>query len=232
MNRRERILAEKEGRRPRKLNDSDDLLGVCDAMRMGGIRFKSDTEGVFLSDEQETAAPPWATLRTLEYAARHFENEASGLAEKWLNQLIQPGSSLGGARPKATVVDPDGQFWIARFPSRHDEYDAGAWEKIVHDLAGLCGLNIPESKLEKFSKLGSTFLAKRFDRLGDHSPGPLEAVGLAVRLIPRSDRSHAPGFQRLRRLVSPKHRRPVGLSSGILPGRTPAFCQAEQNMLS
>lgn len=98
MNKRERILAEKEGRKPSKLYDSDYLLGVYDETRMGGIRFKTNPDGPFLSDDKETAAPPWATLRTLEEASRNFESDESGLTEKWLNQLIKPGSSLGGAR--------------------------------------------------------------------------------------------------------------------------------------
>lgn len=166
MNKRERILAEKEGRKPSKLYDSDYLLGVYDETRMGGIRFKVNQEGPFLSDDNETAAPPWATLRTLEEASRNFENDETGLTEKWLNQLIKPGSSLGGARPKATVVDIKDQLWIAKFPSKNDENDTGAWEIVAHDLAALCGLNVPEAKLEKFSPLGSTFLIKRFDRLG------------------------------------------------------------------
>ena len=165
MNKRERILAEKEGRKPSKLHDSDYLLGVYDETRMGGIRFKADPEGPFLSDDKETAAPPWATLRTLEEASRNFESDESGLPEKWLNQLIKPGSSLGGARPKATVVDTSGQLWIAKFPSKHDENDTGAWEMVVHSLAVLCGLDVPEAKLEKFSSLGSTYLVKRFDRI-------------------------------------------------------------------
>ncbi|HCS14457.1 MAG TPA: toxin HipA [Lachnospiraceae bacterium] len=167
MNKRERILADKEGRKPNKLYDSDYLLGVYDETRMGGIRFKLDPNGPFLSDDQETAAPPWATLRTLEEASRHFESDESGLAEKWLNQLIKPGSSLGGARPKATVIDTKDQLWIAKFPSKNDENDVGAWEMVAHDLAALCGLNVPEAKLEKFSSLGSTFLVKRFDRIRD-----------------------------------------------------------------
>lgn len=166
MNKRERILAEKEGRKPSKLYDSDYLLGVYDETRMGGVRFKVNPEGPFLSDDKETAAPPWATLRTLEEASRNFENDETGLTEKWLNQLIKPGSSLGGARPKATVVDTKDQLWIAKFPSKNDENDTGAWEIVAHDLAELCGLNVPEAKLEKFSPLGSTFLIKRFDRLG------------------------------------------------------------------
>ena len=165
MNKRERILAEKEGRKPAKLYDSDYLLGVYDETRLGGIRFKTEPNGAFLSDDKETAAPPWASLRTLEEASRNFENEDIALSEKWLNQLIRPGSSLGGARPKATVIDPKEQLWIAKFPSRNDENDSGAWEMVTHDLAEICGLHVPEAKLEKFSKLGSTYLVKRFDRI-------------------------------------------------------------------
>ena len=165
MNKRERILAEKEGRKPAKLYDSDYLLGVYDETRLGGIRFKTEPNGAFLSDDKETAAPPWASLRALEEASRNFENEDTALSEKWLNQLIRPGSSLGGARPKATVMDPKEQLWIAKFPSRNDENDSGAWEMVTHDLARICGLHVPEAKLEKFSKLGSTYLVKRFDRI-------------------------------------------------------------------
>lgn len=166
MMKRERLQAEKEKRKPRKLNDSDFLLGVCDETRMGGIRFKLETGGEFLSEDKEVAIPPWTTLRTLEEASRQFENDANILNEKWLNQLINPGSSLGGARPKATVVDTEGNLWIAKFPSKNDDNNTGAWEKVVHDLARMCGLNVPESRIETFSKLGSTFLVKRFDRDG------------------------------------------------------------------
>ncbi len=167
MNKRERLLANKENRKPRKLYDSDYLLGVDDETRMGGLRFKLDLNGPFLSEDKDTATPPWTTLRTLEEAARTFEKDDIGSTERWLNQLIKPGSSLGGARPKATVVDTTGQLWIAKFPSKNDENDTGAWEMVAHDLASLCGLNVPEAKLEKFSSLGSTFLVKRFDRDGN-----------------------------------------------------------------
>lgn len=166
MDRRERFQADKEGRKPRKLNDTDYLLGVYDETRMGAIRFKDAPDGAFVSDDTEMAAPPWVTLRTLEEASRNFENEDTTMQEKWLNQLIKPGSSLGGARPKATVQDPKGELWIAKFPSRKDDYNVGAWEKTAHDLAKLCRLNVPETKLEKLSKFGSTFLIKRFDRNG------------------------------------------------------------------
>lgn len=164
MNRREALNARSEGRKPQKLLDSDYLLGVYDETRMGALRFSLDNGETFLSDDKETAAPPWATLRTLEEASREFEKDENALDDKWLNQLLKPGSSLGGARPKATVQDVDGSLWIAKFPSKHDENNTGAWEKVVHDLAKMCGLNVPESRLETFSKSGSTFLVRRFDR--------------------------------------------------------------------
>lgn len=166
MQKRESIQASKEGRKPAKLNDSDYLLGVFDETRMGGIRFKLEENGPFLSDDKDSSVPPWATLRTLEEASRQFENDDEVQKEKWLEQLLRPGSSLGGARPKATIQDTHGELWIAKFPSSKDENNTGAWEKVVHDLARMCGLNVPESKLETFSKLGSTFLVKRFDRSG------------------------------------------------------------------
>ena len=166
MTRRERILAEQEGRKPRKLLGSDFLLGVYDETRMGAIRFKLDKDGPFLSDDSETPTPPWTSLRTLEEASRQFENDESGLESKWINQLIKPCSSLGGARPKATVLDPKGNLWIAKFPSKHDDVNVGAWEKATHELASLCGLDVPESMLVNFSRYGSTFLVRRFDRNG------------------------------------------------------------------
>lgn len=166
INRRERIDAERENRKPRELHTSDYLLGVYDETRMGAIRFKTDREGEFLSNDSEVAAPPWTTLRSLEEASRNFETDENFLNDKWLKQLIKPGSSLGGARPKANIEAPDGSLWIAKFPSKNDEWNIGAWEKVTHDLAKMCGLDAPESKLETFSKLGSTFLVKRFDRDG------------------------------------------------------------------
>lgn len=167
MKRREMIRAKKEGVKPRRLLERDYLLGVYDQSRMGGLRFKTEAQGDFLSDDELLATPPWTSLRKLEQASVAFEKDDSGLEEKWLKQLIAPGSSLGGARPKATVKAPDGSLWIAKFPSRNDEWNMGAWEMVVHDLAQMCGLDVPEAGLEKFSKLGSTYLVKRFDRQGE-----------------------------------------------------------------
>ena len=167
MKRREEIRAKAAGERPKKLLDSDYLIGVNDEARMGGLRFKTTRDGDFVSSDREYATPPWTSLRELEQASIKFENEDDSLNEKWIKQLIAPGSSLGGARPKASVIAPDGSLWIAKFPSKHDDFNSGAWEMVVHELARKCGLNVPEARLEKFSKLGSTFLVKRFDREGD-----------------------------------------------------------------
>ncbi len=166
MKRREAILAKKEERKPRRLTDVDFLLGVYDETRMGALRFALTENGPFLSNDKDLATPPWTTLRKLETASLAFEKNDDGMEEKWLKQLLAPGSSLGGARPKASVEAPDGSLWIAKFPSKNDDVNVGAWEMVVHDLAVLCGLDVPEAKLENFSKAGSTFLVKRFDREG------------------------------------------------------------------
>lgn len=166
MKRREAIRAKKEERKPRRLTELDFLLGVYDETRMGALRFSEHENGPFVSNDKDLATPPWTTLRKLESASLAFEKNDDGMEEKWLKQLIAPGSSLGGARPKASVTAPDGSLWIAKFPSKNDEVNKGAWEMVVHDLAVMCGLNVPEAKLENFSKTGSTFLIKRFDREG------------------------------------------------------------------
>ena len=137
MKRREEFRAKKAEEKPRRLLESDYLLGVYDEARMGGLRFKTELEGEFLSNEEENATPPWTSLRELEQASIAFENDDIGLDEKWLKQLLAPGSSLGGARPKASVMAPDGSLWIAKFPSKHDEFNSGAWEMVVHDLTEL-----------------------------------------------------------------------------------------------
>lgn len=167
MKRREAILAKKEGRKPRELSETDYLLGVHDEARMGALRFALQEEGPFLSCETEMAAPPWATLRDLEAASLAFEKDEDIFDDRWLEMLLAPGSSLGGARPKATIKAPDDSLWIAKFPSKQDEYDSGAWEMVIHELARECRLNVPEAKLERFSDTGSTFLVKRFDRHGN-----------------------------------------------------------------
>ena len=167
MKRREVIAARKENRRPRQLTEIDYLLGVYDEARMGALRFALQKDRPFLSADKELATPPYTTLRTLEAAVIAYENDETGVEEQWLQQLLAPGSSLGGARPKASVMAPDNSLWIAKFPSKHDECNSGAWEMVVHDLADLCGLNVPDAKLDTISAVGSTFLVKRFDRIAE-----------------------------------------------------------------
>lgn len=89
-------------------------------------------------------------MRTLELASREFENNKNLQKEKWLNELLQLGSSLGGASPKAEIKDTEENLWIAKFPSKNDAYDIGKWEKIVLDLAKLCDLDVPEQNLKNF----------------------------------------------------------------------------------
>lgn len=167
MKRREAVLARKNGDKPRVLNEVDYLLGVHDLYRMGALRFKLDPNGSFLDDNKDLAAPPISSLRELEHAAQQVEGDGD-LDDpdyaKWLNMLISPGSSLGGARPKSSVVDEEGGLWIAKFPSNHDDYDIAAWEFVTYQLALSAGINMSECRLEKFSHQHHTFLTKRFDR--------------------------------------------------------------------
>lgn len=169
MERREALIARNEGRKPLPLMESDYLLGVFDLYRMGGLRFKLAENGPFLHADPAMAAPPFASLRTLEEASLQLEKEDFGedpAFAHWLNLLIAPGSSLGGARPKASVMDPTGQLWIAKFPSRKDDHDMGGWEAVVNDIAVRAGLRIAEGKAKRFTQDHHTFLTKRFDRNG------------------------------------------------------------------
>jgi serine/threonine-protein kinase HipA len=193
MRRKEAIIAREEGRKPQALNESDYLLGVYDETRIGALRFSLKENGPFLSAGDVLAAPPITTLRALESASLAFENDENGQEEKWLRQLIAPGSSLGGARPKASVKAPDGSLWIAKFPSRHDEWNSGAWEIVAHDLAAACGLSVPDARLEAFSDIGSTFLVKRFDRAG----GRRTHFASAMALLGKTDGSGAEGVSYL-----------------------------------
>lgn len=170
MKRREAVMARIEQRPEQRLQESDFLLGVYDEYRMGAMRFKEDVNGNFLNDNKALAAPPWTSLRELENASLQLEQEELSTDQKtlkWLNMLIAPGSSLGGARPKASVQDKSGDLWIAKFPSKYDEYNIGAWEMITSEIAQLCGIRMSESMVQLFSGRFHTFLSKRFDRTSE-----------------------------------------------------------------
>ena len=167
MDRREAQTAREEGRDRRTLKPSDYLLGVYDEHRIGALRFRADPEGPFVDDNQMFASPPWTSLRELEYASLEIERqgvEKDPNYKRWLRLLIAPGGSLGGARPKAGVVDTQGHLWIAKFPSRGDTLDWGAWELLTHRLADRAGLVVSEAEARTFNTARHTFLTKRFDR--------------------------------------------------------------------
>ena len=165
MKRREAIIARKEKRKPVNLFESDFLLGVYDPLRMGGLRFKTDEDGAFESTDHRLATPPWASLRELEHASLQLEKEAdTEAALKWINLLIAPGSSLGGARPKAGVIDQNGHLWIAKFPSGSDERDVGAWEMVAFKIAAAAGVKVHHAMAKRFSGKHHSFLNRRFDR--------------------------------------------------------------------
>jgi len=167
MKRREAAMARSEKRPEKTLRESDYLLGVFDGHRMGAIRFKEDPDGPFLNDNKTIAAPPWTSIRELEQISLKLEDDNANEDPeylKWLNILINPGSSLGGARPKASVVDDKKNLWIAKFPSKSDIKDIGGWEMVTNELAQNAGLNVAVSKIQKFSGKYYTFLTKRFDR--------------------------------------------------------------------
>lgn len=167
MKRREAQLAREQNQKERKLLESDFLLGVYDEHRMGALRFRTDSEGPFLDNNKKHASPPWTHLRELEQASLALEKEDAQnhpSYSKWLQMLIVPGSSLGGARPKASVIDEKKYLWIAKFPSSHDDFDIGAWEMVVHNLAMRAGIKVAQAKAAKFNSRHHTFLSKRFDR--------------------------------------------------------------------
>ncbi len=170
MQRRERQQAREKARDIRSLFESDYLLGVYDAYRMGAIRFRLTDNTPFLDNQAGMTTPPWTKLQDLEYASlqlerENVENKSDYL--KWLNMLIAPGGSLGGARPKASVLDKANHPWIAKFPSRRDEINIGKWEYLVYFLAQDAGIEVAQSEVRNFSGEYDTFLTKRFDRTED-----------------------------------------------------------------
>ncbi len=167
MERREAMEAKDEGRPPRGLRDWDFLTGVNDATRMGGLRLR-DPETQAWVDDHELGAPPLARLRELEgVVARLEQDDAEQLPEyrQWLGMLVLPGTSLGGARPKASFTDEDGSMWIAKFPASDDRRDVGLLEFLVGELARRAGINVPPMRRYRFSTRGHTFAVQRFDRI-------------------------------------------------------------------
>jgi len=165
MKRRAAQIGREQGKAVPNLYDIDFLLGVYDKSRMGALRFKLDQDGPFLDNNEEAPTPPWSPVQELQHAAAMIESDKdSEEIKKWLSILVAPGSSLGGARPKANVLDEHNHLWIAKFPSKNDSINKGAWEYLAYRLALKAGIEMSESRIKKVSGPFHTFFTKRFDR--------------------------------------------------------------------
>ncbi|MCD6347887.1 MAG: type II toxin-antitoxin system HipA family toxin [Bacteroidales bacterium] len=165
MQRRAALTAKEANKTTPKLYDIDFLLGVFDECRSGALRYKLDLNGPFLDDNSDYPTPPWSSVSKLQNAADQIESGSSSKElNKWLAILIAPGSSLGGARPKANILDKQKQLWIAKFPSRNDSIDKALWEYLAYELAIKSGIEMTPSKIQKVGNRHHTFLTKRFDR--------------------------------------------------------------------
>jgi len=168
MKRRAAQIAAEKKSSLRFLNEVDFLLGVNDKARMGALRFKLDPAGPFLDDDKQYPVPPWSSVKELQYAANILEtSQDERELREWLMILLAPGSSLGGARPKASILDNHNHLWIAKFPSKNDITDKGLWEYLAYRLALKAGINIADSAVEKVTGNHHTYFTKRFDRDGE-----------------------------------------------------------------
>ncbi len=185
LNRREQILAAEEKRPVRRLSSFDYLMGIDDFSRMGAFRFKERRDGGFINCDSELRIPPHTDIKTLTAASMEIEESENRnhLPEKrWLQQLVHPGTSLGGARPKAVVTNEDGHLCMAKFPSRNDDYDVAIWEHHAHLLATECGIDAAATKAIETGGRYHALLSRRFDRTSNgkrkHFASAMTLLGL------------------------------------------------------
>lgn len=184
LTRNEELQALMRNRKPLALRAVDRIERISDFTRIGALRFKSSPDRPFLNESSSLAVPPLSSLRELAHAAAEIEkSEIKNTLpkEKWLLQLLEPGSSLGGARPKASVLDTEGNLWIAKFPSVNDTYDVGGWEEFTYRMARVAGIKVADSKLLELDGKHHIFLVKRFDRKGKkriHFASSMTLLGL------------------------------------------------------
>ena len=188
LQRRERIRAHDQGQPPRVLGDWEYLLRVDDETRLGAIRLQRPSDNTFV-DRDSLPVPPVTVLRELQAAASAIQSgeDADKRVQSWIRMLLAPGSSLGGARPKATYRDQQGQLWFAKFPSATDHRDVGAWEHLLSDLAERAGIEVADHALLALGSGHHTFAARRFDR----TAGGRRLYCSAMTLTGRSDREVA-----------------------------------------
>lgn len=199
MERREAAAAARNSRKMRAFHEMDFLLGVHDHTRMGGLRFR-EPGGPFL-DNSDRAAPPVTDLKELAYICKRIEEpgvERLPEYERWLAMLIAPGTSLGGARPKANFTDDDARLWIAKFPAKDDRYNVGCWEYLMHVLARKAGIIVPEARLEYLSDPYGTFCSARFDR----SDNGRRMYASAMTLLERRDGEAGASYLDLAQFIS------------------------------
>ena len=165
MQRMERRTAKREGRAVRTLSEADYLLGVSDIARLGALRFQRSGDTEFKAELRKgMGIPPFIELpKLLAVTERVLRNEET---DDDMLLLFAPGSSLGGARPKASVADKDGHLAIAKFPKDDDDYSIGTWEEIALRLAGMAGITTAEHRIEKVAEK-SVLLSRRFDRTAE-----------------------------------------------------------------
>jgi serine/threonine-protein kinase HipA len=164
MRRAERRRAERGGRTPRTVREVDYLLLVDDEARQGALRFAETDGGPFLADQGTVKIPPLIELPRLLAAAEHVAADKD--SDEDLKLLLAPGSSLGGARPKASVRDRDGRLAIAKFPNKGDEVNTVIWEALALALAQKAGIAVPQWRLESVADK-PVLLLQRFDREGN-----------------------------------------------------------------
>ena len=185
LDRRERLTAQSEGRPTRMLTNYDYLIGIEDFTRMGGIRYKEEDGNDYINASAKYLVPPIESLSALCEACHEIElaEERNELPEhRWLDQLINPGSSLGGARPKANVIDADGTLYVAKFPSKKDLENTELIEHFSHQLAAKAGIHVAKTRTIKISKDRDLLLSERFDRTKDgrriHFASAMSLLGL------------------------------------------------------
>ena len=160
MQRAERRAAEREGRTIRTLAESDYLLGVSDETRLGALRFRCVGEESFQAPDRAGAPPLIKLGQLLQVTERILRDEET---DEDLQLIFAPGSSIGGARPKASVIDHHGYLSIAKFPKETDDYSVETWEEIALRLAEQAGIATPKHELIKAAGK-AVLLSRRFDR--------------------------------------------------------------------
>ena len=177
MRRKERRDAEREGRRPKTMFEVDYLLGVSDETRLGAIRLRHQNDQIFQAPQDEGVPGLISLGRLLQASERVLREEET---DEDLQMIFAPGSSLGGARPKASVRDQHGNLSIAKFPKEEDDYSIERWESIALQLAEMSGINVSRHKLV-YANDKPILLSMRFDRTNDFRTPFLSAMSMTDR---------------------------------------------------